>query len=281
MKRAVVGMIAALAAARRSARPSPLKSRSPSSSCTAPSSTPRAGARSTSCCRRRATRSSSSRTRPSPWRATPPPPGKPSPRPAPGHPGRPLVRRRGDHRGRWMTPRSGAWSIWRPSRPTPASPSCNWPARRSPGAPPAPLLPPKDGFIQIDPAKFASAFAADVDPATTHFMAASQVPWGLGAVGAKISAPAWKAKPSYYLLATQDLMIPPAAQRAMALAGQGHARRDLEQPRGDAVQARRRRRLHRDGGRRGEVAPSIPRSRHAPAPWRRLSPCRTQTSRRL
>jgi pimeloyl-ACP methyl ester carboxylesterase len=87
----------------------------------------------------------------------------------------------------------------------------------TPGAPPAPLLPPKDGFIQIDPAKFASAFAADVDPAVTHFMAASQVPWGLGAVGAKISAPAWKAKPSYYLLATQDLMIPPAAQRAMAL----------------------------------------------------------------
>jgi pimeloyl-ACP methyl ester carboxylesterase len=86
-----------------------------------------------------------------------------------------------------------------------------------PGASPAPLLPPKDGFIQIDPAKFAAAFAADVDPATTHFMAASQVPWGLGAVGAKISAPAWKAKPSYYLLATQDLMIPPAAQRAMAV----------------------------------------------------------------
>lgn len=86
-----------------------------------------------------------------------------------------------------------------------------------PGAPPAPLLPPKDGFIQVDPAKFASAFAADVDPSITHFMAASQVPWGLGAVGAKITAPAWRAKPSYYLLATQDLMIPPAAQRAMAV----------------------------------------------------------------
>jgi pimeloyl-ACP methyl ester carboxylesterase len=86
-----------------------------------------------------------------------------------------------------------------------------------PGAPPAPLLPPKDGFIQVDPAKFASAFAADVDPAVTHFMAASQVPWGLGAVSAKITEPAWRAKPSYYLLTTQDLMIPPAAQRAMAL----------------------------------------------------------------
>lgn len=85
-----------------------------------------------------------------------------------------------------------------------------------PGASPAPLLPPKDGFIQVDPEKFASAFAADVDPAVTHFMAASQVPWGVGAVSAKITAPAWKAKPSFYLLATKDLMIPPIAQRMMA-----------------------------------------------------------------
>jgi hypothetical protein len=86
-----------------------------------------------------------------------------------------------------------------------------------PGAPPSPLLPPKDGFIQVDPEKFAAAFAADVDPSVSHFMAASQVPWGLGAVGAKITAPAWKTKPSHYLLTKQDLMIPPAAQRAMAL----------------------------------------------------------------
>jgi pimeloyl-ACP methyl ester carboxylesterase len=85
-----------------------------------------------------------------------------------------------------------------------------------PGAEPPPLLPPKDGFLKVDPAKFPAAFAADVDPTLTRFMAAAQVPWGLGAVGGKITAPAWKAKPSYYLLATQDLMIPPAAQRAMA-----------------------------------------------------------------
>lgn len=85
-----------------------------------------------------------------------------------------------------------------------------------PGAEPAPLLPPADGFIQVDPTKFAMAFAADVDPSVTHFMAASQVPWGLGAVGGKLSNVAWKVKPSYYLLATQDHMIPPAAQRVMA-----------------------------------------------------------------
>jgi pimeloyl-ACP methyl ester carboxylesterase len=86
-----------------------------------------------------------------------------------------------------------------------------------PGAESAPLLAPKDGFIQVDPSKFVSAFAADVDPAISNFMAASQVPWGLDAVGAEISAPAWKSKPSYYLLATEDRMIPPAAQRAMAV----------------------------------------------------------------
>jgi pimeloyl-ACP methyl ester carboxylesterase len=85
-----------------------------------------------------------------------------------------------------------------------------------PDAAPAPLLPPKDGFIQVDPAKFSAAFAADVDPATSAFMAASQIPWGLGAVGGKLSVAAWKTKPSFYLLATRDRMIPPAAQRVMA-----------------------------------------------------------------
>ncbi len=87
----------------------------------------------------------------------------------------------------------------------------------TPGAEPAPLLPPKDGFIQVDPDEQAAAFAADVDPAVTRFMAASQVPWGLGAVGAKLTTAAWKTKPAYYLLATQDRMIPPTAQRTMAI----------------------------------------------------------------
>jgi pimeloyl-ACP methyl ester carboxylesterase len=85
------------------------------------------------------------------------------------------------------------------------------------GAEPPPLLPPKNGFIQVDQEKFPSAFAADVDPTVTRFMAASQVPWGLGAVQAKITTAAWKTKPVYYLLATQDRMIPPQAQRSMAL----------------------------------------------------------------
>jgi len=68
----------------------------------------------------------------------------------------------------------------------------------------------------VDPAKFPTAFAADVDPATTRFMAIAQVPWGLGAVGGKIAAPAWKDKPVDYLLTKNDKMVPPSQQRAMA-----------------------------------------------------------------
>jgi pimeloyl-ACP methyl ester carboxylesterase len=85
-----------------------------------------------------------------------------------------------------------------------------------PGAPVPPILPPQDGFLFLDKAKFAASFAADVDPATAGFMAESQVPWGLEALGGTITQAAWKTKPSWYLIATDDRMIPPAAQRAMS-----------------------------------------------------------------
>jgi pimeloyl-ACP methyl ester carboxylesterase len=86
-----------------------------------------------------------------------------------------------------------------------------------PGAPVPPILPPQDGFLFLDRAKFADSFAADVDPAVAAFMADSQVPWGVDALGGTITEPAWKTKPSWYLLAMQDKMIPPAAQRQMSL----------------------------------------------------------------
>jgi len=89
-------------------------------------------------------------------------------------------------------------------------------SKEVPGAEKAPLLPPKDGFIIIDPQKFAAAFSADIDPAEAQFMAAAQRPWGLEAVQGKITSPAWKSKPSFYLLASQDRMIPAQAQAAMA-----------------------------------------------------------------
>lgn len=89
-------------------------------------------------------------------------------------------------------------------------------SREVPGAETAPLLPPKDGFIKIDPQKFPAAFSADIDPAEAQFMADAQRPWGLEAVQGKITSAAWKTKPSFYLLATEDRMIPAQAQAAMA-----------------------------------------------------------------
>jgi pimeloyl-ACP methyl ester carboxylesterase len=86
----------------------------------------------------------------------------------------------------------------------------------APGAPVPPILPPQDGFLLLDQAKFASSFAADVDERTANFMAASQVPWGVNALAGEVTSPARKTKPSWYLVASDDRMIPPPAQRAMA-----------------------------------------------------------------
>jgi pimeloyl-ACP methyl ester carboxylesterase len=85
-----------------------------------------------------------------------------------------------------------------------------------PGAPVPPILPPQEGYLLLDKTKFAESFAADVDPDKAAFMADSQVPWGVEALSGAISQPAWKTKPSWYLIATDDKMIPPAAQRFMS-----------------------------------------------------------------
>jgi len=85
-----------------------------------------------------------------------------------------------------------------------------------PGAPVPPILPPQHGFLFLDRAKFPAAFAADVAKEKAEFMADSQVPWGLEALNGAVSEPAWKTKPSWYLIATDDKMIPPPAQRFMS-----------------------------------------------------------------
>jgi pimeloyl-ACP methyl ester carboxylesterase len=85
-----------------------------------------------------------------------------------------------------------------------------------PGAPVPPILPPQDGFLFLDKAKFAESFAADVAPDAAAFMADAQVPWGLDALNGAVNEPTWKSKPSWYLVATNDKMIPPDAQRAMS-----------------------------------------------------------------
>ena len=89
-------------------------------------------------------------------------------------------------------------------------------ANPPPGAPVPPILPPQDGYLFLDRAKFHASFAADVDEAKAAFMADSQVPWGVEALGGTISEPAWKTRPSWYLVATDDKMIPPPAQRFMS-----------------------------------------------------------------
>jgi pimeloyl-ACP methyl ester carboxylesterase len=79
-----------------------------------------------------------------------------------------------------------------------------------------PILPPRDGLLLLDRDKFHGAFAGDLPAEQAAFMADSQVPWGVDALGGSISEPAWRAKPSWYLVATEDRMIPPPAQRAMS-----------------------------------------------------------------
>ena len=89
-------------------------------------------------------------------------------------------------------------------------------ANPAPGAPAPPIMPPQNGFLFLDRAKFPASFAADVDPQEAAFMADAQTPWGVEALNGKITEPAWKEKPSWYLVAGDDKMIPPDAQRAMS-----------------------------------------------------------------
>src|SRR5215216_3828178 len=85
-----------------------------------------------------------------------------------------------------------------------------------PGAPVPPILPPQDGFLFLDREKFPASFAGDLSADEAAFMADSQVPWGVEALSGTVSGPAWRSKPSWYLVTTEDRMIPPPAQRSMS-----------------------------------------------------------------
>jgi len=95
-------------------------------------------------------------------------------------------------------------------------------ANPAPGAPAPPILPPVDGFLFLDREKFAGSFAADVQPELAAFMGSSQVPWGMEAMQGAVSEPAWRSKPSHYLVVLDDKMIPPPAQRMMASRAGAH-----------------------------------------------------------
>jgi pimeloyl-ACP methyl ester carboxylesterase len=85
-----------------------------------------------------------------------------------------------------------------------------------PGAPVPPILPPQYGYLFLDKTKFADSFAADVETSRAAFMADSQVPWGMAALEGAVTEPAWRTKPSWYLVVTEDRMIPPPAQQFMS-----------------------------------------------------------------
>jgi hypothetical protein len=115
------------------------------------------------------------------------------------------------------------------------------------GAPVPPILPPQDGYLFLDKAKFPAAFAADVSPDVASFMADSQVPWGVEALSGAITQPAWRIKPSWYLVTTEDKMIPPDAQRAMSKTRSLNRCRGQKQPRRVRVASSGRRSSHRTG----------------------------------
>lgn len=89
-------------------------------------------------------------------------------------------------------------------------------ANPPPGAPVPPILPPQDGFLFLDREQFPASFAGDLPVEQARFMADSQVPWGVEALSGAVTEAAWRTKPSWYLVATDDRMIPPPAQRAMS-----------------------------------------------------------------
>jgi pimeloyl-ACP methyl ester carboxylesterase len=89
-------------------------------------------------------------------------------------------------------------------------------ANPPPGAPVPPILPPREGFLLLDESRFHASFAADLTPEEGRFLAAAQVPWGVDALAGTVTEPAWRSKPSWYLVASDDHMIPPDAQRTMA-----------------------------------------------------------------
>jgi pimeloyl-ACP methyl ester carboxylesterase len=86
----------------------------------------------------------------------------------------------------------------------------------APGTPMPPILPPQAGYLLLDRSKFAASFAADLPKEKASFMANSQLPWGVAALEGVVTQAAWRSKPSWYLVATDDKMIPPEAQRAMS-----------------------------------------------------------------
>jgi pimeloyl-ACP methyl ester carboxylesterase len=85
-----------------------------------------------------------------------------------------------------------------------------------PNAPGSPLVSAPGGFLFQDRVGFHNSFGADLSTADAAFLADAQLPFAAKAWDDPVTDPAWRSKPSWYLIATQDHMITPSAQRAMA-----------------------------------------------------------------
>ncbi|OBK72800.1 alpha/beta fold hydrolase [Mycobacterium sp. 1274761.0] len=85
-----------------------------------------------------------------------------------------------------------------------------------PDSPDLPIVEGPGGFFFQNRDTFHDAFGADLSAADAAFLADSQVPWGADAMAGAVTEPAWRSKPSWYLIATEDRMITPSDQRAMA-----------------------------------------------------------------
>jgi hypothetical protein len=149
------------------------------------------------------------------------------------------------------------WSTSRRSRPRGESVNTLI-ADLPPGAPVPPILPPQDGFLFLDKDKFAGSFAADVEPDLAAFMADSQVPWGVDALAGAITEPAWRTKPIWYLVTTEDRMITGCAAFHVP-PRQCHGRRDRRQSCRLRVASRTGGRAHRNSRQRGQLRQGVTR----------------------
>ena len=78
------------------------------------------------------------------------------------------------------------------------------------------LRPDKNGFVKITPNGIAEDFAQDLPATEIEVLAATQVPTNIAALKAEVSAPAWKSKPSWYIIAANDRTISPELEAAEA-----------------------------------------------------------------
>ena len=113
--------------------------------------------------------------------------------------------------------------------------------------PQPPILPPQDGFLLLDREKFHASFAGDLSAEQAAFMADSQVPWGLDALGGTITDAAWRSKPSYVPRVHRRPHDSPVGAAHDGRARRRHRHRDARQSRRLRLQPQGRRQPDRSG----------------------------------